>query len=220
MINEIVTLSSPKSPIAEAIKTIRTNLQFTDTNNELKTILLTSSISGEGKSVVSANLAVAYAKANKKTLLIDADMRRGRQHEVFKVSTSKGYSNLLIDDPKNYGGYIQKTNIENLSIISRGVVPPNPSELLQSQKNKDLIDLLKGKYDIIIFDGIPVIGLTDSVILSSMVDKTLIVCAALETQMEMLLETQKTLEAVNCDIAGVIVNKVRDKNMYNNKYYY
>ena len=217
--NELVVESNPKSSISEAIKTIRTNLQFSSIDKKLETVLVTSSMPGEGKSFVSSNLAVAFVQDGKKVLLVDCDMRKGRQHKIFHVENERGLSTLLLGpiNVANIKNFTQRTEIKNLDILTMGIVPPNPSELLNSINMRSLIDVLKKEYDLIIFDGVPVNGLTDSVIMSKLVDEVVIVSAMKQTPLELLAQTKKTLEAVEANIAGVIVNKVPNKN---GGYYY
>lgn len=222
---ELIVNSYPKSSVTESIKTIRTNLRFSSVNKKLQTILITSSISGEGKSFISANLAVDYANSKEKVLLIDCDLRKGRQQELFNVITSSrmGFSNLLIDDnwKKNLKEYIHSTEIKNLDILTTGTIPPNPSVLLESSKIEKVIDELKKQYDVIIFDTPPVTGLTDTLILSRLADVVLIVARAKKTTPELLENTKKALENVNANIAGVVLNRVDkyDNKYYNNNYY-
>lgn len=217
--NELVVESNPKSSISEAIKTIRTNLQFSSIDKELETVLVTSSMPGEGKSFISSNLAVAFVQDGKKVLLVDCDMRKGRQHKIFHVDNERGLSTLLLGpiNVANIKNFTQRTKTNNLDILTMGIVPPNPSELLNSENMRTLIDVLKKEYDLIIFDGVPVNGLTDSVIMSKLVDEVVIVSAMKQTPLELLAQTKKTLEAVEANIAGVIVNKVPNKN---GSYYY
>ena len=137
MKDELVIHTKPKSNISEDIRTIRTNLQFTSSDEESKVILVTSSIPGEGKSFISSNLAAAFAQTGESTLLIDCDLRLGRVHKIFGTSNEKGFSNLLIgQNVVDCADYIKKTSIPDLYIIPRGAVPPNPSELLNSEKMK------------------------------------------------------------------------------------
>ena len=150
MKNELIVNSDPKSNVAETLRIVRTNLQFSAVDENLKTILITSSLPGEGKSFVAANLATAFAQAGKRVLIVDCDLRKGRQHKIFKVSGKDGLSNLLINDINEFGKYIIETRIENLYLIPRGTFPPNPSELLNSKKNKALFEKLKVHFDIII----------------------------------------------------------------------
>lgn len=216
---ELLAQKYPKSVVSESIKTLRTNLQFSSVDEDIKTILITSSIPGEGKSFISANLAISFAQTDKKVLIVDCDMRKGRQHRIFKLSNSKGLSNLLIDDMTNYKDYINKTSVDGVSVITRGTVPPNPSELLNSKKNADLIRVLKAKYDVIIYDGVPCNGLPDSIIMSKLVDKVLIVSSDSMTPKSVLESTKKQLESVNAPVAGDVLNNVNRKNSTYGKYY-
>ena len=221
MNNELIVANNPKSGVAEAIKTIRTNLLFSSIDEPVKSILMTSSMSGEGKSFVSANLAVAFAQTGVKVLIVDCDLRRGRQHKIFNIDNEQGLSNLLLDDvDKNYKKYIKKTIYENIYVLPMGIMPPNPSELLASAKNKQLAKILKQKFDLVIYDGVPVGGLTDSVIMADLVDKIVIVSAYKVTPVEFLANTNKALEKFKDKIAGVILNKFpSSKDHYYSKYY-
>ena len=221
MNNELIVANNPKSGVAEAIKTIRTNLLFSSVDEPVKSILMTSSMSGEGKSFISANLAVAFAQAGVKVLIVDFDLRRGRQHKIFNIDNEQGLSNLLLDDvDKNYKKYVKKTRYENIYVLPMGIVPPNPSELLASAKNKQLAKILKQKFDLVIYDGVPVGGLTDSIIMADLVDKLVIVSAYKITPVEFLANTNKALEKFKDKIAGVILNKFpSSKDHYYSKYY-
>ena len=217
---ELVVDKKPKAVTSENIRTLRTNLQFSSVDSNLQTLLITSTLSGEGKSFISANLAISFAQAGKKVLIIDCDLRKGRQHKIFKLSSRRGLSNLLISD-KNYNEYISETKIENLYVIPRGVVPPNPSELLGSKKNVQLLRELKKDFDIIIMDGAPVTGLSDSLILASLVDKVIIVSSLNHTPKTELKNTKKSLENLGANIAGLVVNNVNTKaDSYGSYYYY
>ena len=217
---ELVLSKYPKSVVSESVKTLRTNLEFSSIDKNIRTILITSSVPGEGKSFISTNLAISFAQANKRVLLIDCDMRKGRIHKIFKVNNNDGYSNLLLDKIENYDKYIKKTTIDKLSVITRGSLPPNPSELLNSTKNKELIKELKKHYDKIIFDGVPCSGLPDSIIMSSLVDKVIIVACNKLTPKSEFMSTKNTLEKANAPIAGFIVNKIDSKSGVYGKYYY
>lgn len=216
---ELLAQKYPKSVVSESIKTLRTNLQFSSVDEDIKTILITSSIPGEGKSFISANLAISFAQTDKRVLIVDCDMRKGRQHRIFKLSNSKGLSNLLIDDMTNLKDYINKTSVPGVHVITRGTVPPNPSELLNSKKNADLLRVLKAIYDVIIYDGVPCNGLPDSIIMSKLVDKVLIVSSDSMTPKSVLESTKKQLESVNAPVAGDVLNNVNRKNSTYGKYY-
>ena len=208
---ELVVEKRPKAIISENIKSLRTNLQFSAVDNELKTILVTSTNAGEGKSFVAANLAASFAQADKRVLIVDCDLRKGRLHKLFGVSNLAGLSNLLMDEILNSRRYIQQTGVKNLSIITRGSYPPNPSELLSSKKNKGLVFRLRNDYDIVIFDGTPVSGLADSVILSTLVDETLIVTKDGVTSKSALNDTKESLNKVGANIAGIVFNGIDKK---------
>ena len=217
--DELMTDKYPKSAVSESIKALRTNLQFSSVDSGFKTVLITSSLASEGKSFVSSNLAVSFAQNNKKVLIVDCDLRKGRLHKIFQVPNTLGLSHLLTDDISKFSKYIQKTSIQGLSIMTRGAYPPNPSELLSSKKNRSLIEKLKGKFDIIIFDGAPCNGVTDSVIMSTLVDEVLIVTKDANTPKNTLESTKEALQKVGAPIAGVVLNGVNKKTASYYSYY-
>ena len=216
MNSDLVIYKRPKGSTAEAIRTLRTNLQFSLIDGN-KVVMITSSIPGEGKSFITSNLAGAFSMVNKKVLLIDCDLRRGRQAKTFGIKEDKGLSLLLLEDIKNYKKYIYKTDIENLSILPNGIVPPNPSELLGSEKMKDLMKELRKSYDIIVIDSPPVSAVTDALVIATLSDKIVIVCSYGKTPVDLLKETKKNLDSVNNKIAGVVINKMKREK--NSKYY-
>ena len=228
MKKELVTELDPKSPISEVFRTLRTNIQFMATKGKLKSILITSTLPGEGKSWVASNLAVTFAQAEKKVVLVDADMRKGRVYSIFGVSPRPGLSNYLSgvdwddgDASSNLEDYIQETDVENLYVIAAGNVPPNPSELLISDQMTELMEKLKEMFDIIIFDGTPSQLVTDSLILTRIVDSTVIVTASKETKKEDLKRVIKNIKNVGGKIAGIVLNKVPiDAKKYEQSYYY
>lgn len=217
--DEVIVKKSPKAIVSENIKSLRTNLQFTAIDKETKTILITSTNPSEGKSFVSANLATSFAQADKNVLIVDCDLRKGRLHTLFKVLNRKGLSNLLTDDLKNMDDYIQKTGIKGLHIITCGTYPPNPSELLASSKNKRLVSRLRMKYDVVIFDGAPITGLADSVILSRLMDGTLVVVKDGNTAKNDLMAAKDALGKVNAKNVGVVFNMVKHRGSSYNYYY-
>lgn len=221
MKDELVIFSRPKSNISEDIRTIRTNLQFTSSDNDAKVLLVTSSIPGEGKSFISSNLAAAFALTGESTLLIDSDLRLGRIHKIFGVSNKKGLSNLLVEkEIDDFEEYIKKTEITDLYVMPRGTVPPNPSELLNSSNAKRIVEFLKENFDHIIFDGVPINGLPDSLIVAGLVDRVIIVASANYTKIEELNDTKKALEKIDANIAGVVVNRTNQakRGKYSNYY--
>lgn len=221
MKDELVVYNKPKSNISEDIRTIRTNLMFTSSQEDAKVLLVTSSVPGEGKSFISSNLAAAFAQTGKSTLLIDSDLRLGRIHKIFGISNSKGLSNLLIEkNTIEFAEYIKKSSIDNLYVIPRGTVPPNPSELLNSNNTKKVIEFLRDKFDHIIFDGVPINGLPDSLIMASLVDRVIVVSSANYTKIDELNDTKKALEKIDAKIAGVVFNRANQtkRGKYSNYY--
>ncbi len=220
--NELIVSQKPHSSLSETVKNIRTNLLFSSLDKKLNSILITSSIAGEGKSFISANLAIAFSQIGYKVLIVDCDMRRGRMHKIFHLENKDGLSNLLMKNVKEeYKSHIQKTEIKNLSVLTRGIIPSNPSEILSSEKNKELVELLKKSYDLVIFDGAPLCGIADSQIMSELVDKIVIVSAYKKTKIEDVKNTQKNLEQFEQKIAGVIVNRIeKRKDRYYHYYDY
>ena len=222
MKKELIVLSRPKSSISEDIRTIRTNIEFSLVDDDVKVIMVTSSSPAEGKSFISSNLACAFAQNNKRVLLIDCDLRLGRTHKVFEISNKKGLSNLILkmDEDVSYEEYIQKVDVKNLFVITRGVVPPNPSELLSSKKFDKVLKDLRKVFDVIILDSVPTNGLPDALILSKVSDKVIIVSKCGKTDVEELENTKKSLQNVGANISGVVLNavpKIRGKygNYYN-----
>ena len=228
MRKEVITFRDPKSPVSEVFRTLRTNIQFLNSRNTLKSVLVTSTSPAEGKSWVTANLAVTFAQAGKKVILIDCDMRKGRQFSIFGVAPTPGISNYLsgidatgLDSSSNILSYVKQTEIENLYLIPAGNVPPNPSELLTSSKVIDALNQLKEVCDLIIIDGTPSDLVTDAVILSRYVDSTIIVAAYKTTKVETLEKIKKEIQNVGGKIAGVVINKmpVSQKKYYGSYYY-
>lgn len=224
---ETIVKTDPKANISEDFRTLRTNLQFSlSSAKDAATILVTSSNPKEGKSFTSTNIAIAFAEAGKKTLLIDADLRLGRIHEIFNIRNNTGLSNILAEHQAvKCDDFINKTKIKNLSVIPRGTVPPNPSELLGSDDMDQIIKKLKSKFDYIIVDGAPINGLSDSLIVAKKTDKTIVVCSTNNTSIDDLDKTVKSLKNIDVKVAGVVMNKVIDKsnktygqNNYNNYY--
>jgi len=226
MINELVVKNDPKSPISEIFRTLRTNLQFMNNKNKLKSLLVTSTLAGEGKSWISANLAVTFAQMGKKVIILDADMRKGRQYRIFNISPIPGLSNYLsgyTDNEKevDLADFVQETEIENLYVIPAGNIPPNPSELLVSESMIELIEKLKEICDIIIIDGPPTQIVTDSLILTRIADSTAIVAESNKTKKESLRRIIDNIQKVGGKVAGIVLNKVQlSTKKYEQSYYY
>lgn len=218
--SEIIVNDFPRSPVSESFRLFRTNLLYLFENDESKTICLTSSDAGEGKSWVSANLAISCAQYGKKVLIVDADLRKGRQHRIFKKSNRTGLSDLL----KNLRGNlkeedvpkieeeltlkIQDTEVQNVYLLTSGPVPFNPSELLGTANIDFLLQLLKKEFDLIIIDTAPATIITDALIFANKVDYMFIVASSRKTKKETLLNTKKAIESVGGKIPGIILNQI------------
>ena len=173
---ELVSLNEPKSQISEIFRTLRTNIQFMNVKNDTKSLLITSSFPGEGKSWVSSNLAVTFAQLGKRVILVDADLRRGRLHTIFNLKSTPGLSDYLSNSNRiDLYDIIKPTEKDDLFVIPRGTLPPNPSELLNSDKIKNLISDLETRYDLVIIDGTPCELVNDARILSTIADSTIVV---------------------------------------------
>lgn len=230
MKKEVVAHKDPKSPISEIFRTLRTNIQFINTNKNIQTLLVTSTLPGEGKSWIASNLAVAFAQTGKKVVLIDADMRKGRQYVIFETPPAPGLSNYLseigINKKEDISSdeildCIQKTEVPNLYLMPAGSIPPNPSELLVSPKMIKVLDKFKQAFDIVIIDGTPCELVTDAVILSRVVDSTIVVTAHKVTKKDALERVIKSIQNVGGNLTGVVVNKMPiSGKKYEKTYYY
>jgi capsular exopolysaccharide synthesis family protein len=205
----------PKSIAAEAYRTLRTNIQYSSFDKEIKTIVVTSAQAAEGKSTVSGNLALAFAQNEKKVIIVDCDLRKPSVHKNFKISNLKGLSEVLIGKEK-LDEVIQSRN-ENLDILPSGKIPPNPSEMLASSSMNNLIENLKQKYDIVILDSAPLQAVTDAQILSTKVDGTILVIRAQRTNRQAVSEAKNLLTKVGSNIIGTVLHAVENTR---GKYYY
>ena len=217
---ELIVIEKPNSSFGEEIKKVRTNLMFSNLDDDMKVVMLTSSIPGEGKSFISSNLAAAFAQANEKTLLIDCDLRKGRLKKIFNIPPEeKGLSDLLINKQwkEEFKNYINTTDLDKLFVMVSGSYPPNPSELLASNRFEELLTELKKYFDMIILDCPPIVGLNDAIILGKKADRCILIANCDLTSMEMLEKSKNELEKMNIKIAGIVLNNTSDEG---NKYYY
>ncbi|WP_445682997.1 CpsD/CapB family tyrosine-protein kinase [Solibacillus sp. FSL K6-4121] len=216
---QLVTVSSPKSIISEQFKTIRTNINFSMPDKDLKTIVLTSSTPGEGKSTNSSNIAVVFAQSGKKVLLVDSDMRKPTTHHTFGLRNVSGLSTVLIRQ-HTIDEVIHNTEIEGLSVITSGPIPPNPAELLASKAMDQFIDNVKNIYDIIVFDAPPVLSVTDAQILSNKCEGTLLIINSGDAEKDNVIKAKDMLLASKANVIGAILNNYRiDKDHYYYQYY-
>ncbi|MFC5446789.1 CpsD/CapB family tyrosine-protein kinase [Paenibacillus aestuarii] len=215
----VITHENPKSPISEAYRTLRTNIQFSSIDEDLKVLMVTSAEPGEGKSTTLTNLAVAYAQSDKKVLIVDADLRKPTMHHTFRVSNRYGMTSLLTNQAAIHE-VLQETFVPNLSIITSGAIPPNPSEILASKKMVSILDELKEQFDIILIDAPPAIAVTDAQIVATRADGVILVVDAERNKRDLALKAKQNLENVRARILGVVLNNVDRKNKDAYYYYY
>lgn len=217
MSQNILINKNPKSPVSEAYRTLRTNIEFSSIDEPIKSIIITSSGAGEGKSTTSINLAYAFVQGGKKVLLIDGDLRRPMLHKKFEISNQCGLSTVLIGE-KDINHCIK--NIEGLDLLTSGPIPPNPAEMLGSEKMKALIESLKETYDYVLIDSPPVGFVTDSALLAASADGTILTVAVEETEKKAAAYAKRQLSRVNANILGVVLTKIPQKNSGYYKYHY
>ncbi len=219
MASRLITHFAPKSPISEAYRSFRTNIQYAKIDQKLQTILVTSPGPGEGKSTSAVNLAITMAQMGSRVLLVDADLRRPVVHSIFNTDRRVGLTNALVARAKLEETIIQ-TEINNLSIITCGTLPPNPSELLGSPPMDKLIADLKTKFDVVLFDTPPVIAVTDAAVLGSKVDGIILVVKSGQTDKEACFRAHSLLKNVKTHILGSLLNGVNIESLYGSYYYY
>lgn len=213
----LITHFSPKSPISEQFRTIRTNIKFTSPDAPIKRLLVSSPSPGEGKSTTAANLAIIMAQQNERVLLIDADMRKPTGHITFQLKNQSGLSNVL-SKQKALKEVIQETVIDNVDVLTCGPIPPNPSELLGSSQMDQLLEEADGLYDYVIIDSPPLMAVTDGQILSAKAGGVVLVTASGKTETEAAKKSVDLLKNAQARILGVVLNQ-KDKR-YTNYYYY
>lgn len=212
----------PDSIPSEAFRALRTRIQFSRINTEsLKTILITSSAPQEGKTTIAVNLAGSFAHSKKKVLLIDCDLRKPSVHKLFEKEKVPGLIDYLVGSVK-LEEVLMKSKIQNLSFISSGTIPPNPAEMLDSQEMRNFLKQLREKFDLIILDSPPIIAVTDSEILTSMVDGTLLVVSSESTEIDMMERSVELIRRENTQFLGTVLNNFSYKSGYGSyyKYYY
>ncbi|MCM3174495.1 MULTISPECIES: CpsD/CapB family tyrosine-protein kinase [Paenibacillus] len=206
--NNLVTYFNSKSHISEGYRKLRTNIQFSSIDSHIKTIMVASAQAGEGKTTTISNLAVTYAQEGKKVLLIDADLRNPSLHQVFSVPNHIGLSSVL-SNQYDVDEVLRESYIENLQLFTSGPIPPNPSEMIGSNRMKNLMNDLQAKYDVIMFDTPPVLAVTDALIVSSFCDGVLLVVNSGKVKKELVKKTKAHLEHVNARILGAILNNIK-----------
>lgn len=212
----IISFTNPKSPVSEAYRTLRTNIEFSGIDRELKTIMVTSTGPSEGKSTTIANLAVVTAQTEKKTLLVDADLRKPTVHHTFDLNNRQGLTTYLAGQG-SLESVIQKSHVPHLDIITAGPIPPNPAEMLSSKVMTRFIEMVSEQYDQVLFDTPPVIAVTDAQVLATKLDGVILVVDSGTTNKDIAVKAKSQLENVKANILGVVLN---NKKMQGDSYYY
>jgi capsular exopolysaccharide synthesis family protein len=217
----LITYEDPKSPISESYRSLRTNVTYASTvDKKIKSLLISSSQPGEGKSTTTANLAIAFAQLRKKTLLVDADLRKPVQHNVFGHPRVPGLSEYLVGDVTQLDTIIRTSKIENLSIITAGALPPNPSELLGSVAMSKLIKKLESEWDIVLFDSPPIVAVTDASMISAELDAIALVVKAGQTERSAIDRAMDTIKNVRAPLIGAILNGASQESLGGKYAYY
>jgi capsular exopolysaccharide synthesis family protein len=221
----LITHFAPLSVVSEAYKMARTNIEFSAIDTKVHSLVVTSSNQSEGKSATVANIAITYAQAGRKVLLVDSDMRRPSIHKLFGISNRHGLTNALLHQD-SWEIFVNISLTENLDIITSGPLPPNPAELLMSERMGDFIEKARSRYDMVLFDCAPVGAVTDAAILSTKVDATVFVVRSNHVDRNQLKRATAMLQKVNAKVLGYILTGITKKTednfnyYYNNEYYY
>jgi len=207
---DFITLTEPRSPAAEAYRTLRTNLTFfAALDRPVESLIVTSAAPNEGKSEVLANLAVTMAQGERRTILVDADLRRPGLHELFGVANDRGLTTMILEEEALDDPPLLDVGVENLLLVPSGPLPPNPADVLGSSRMEQVIEAFKGRADVILFDAPPVIAVTDAAVLGTKVDGVLLVVAAGRTRRDHAERAKELLERVNVRIIGAVLNEAR-----------
>lgn len=216
----LIAYNEPKSAAAEAYRTLRTNIQFASPDSPVHTLLATSTSPDDGKSTTLANLAITFAASGSPTVLVDADLRRPHLHRIFGLNNDEGLSSLVAEMGRlKDGGAVepplQRTQIDNLLVLTSGPVPPNPAEILGSQRMIEVLAMLRGRAEYVLVDTPPIIAVTDAGVLASRVDGVLLVINAGKTRRDLAVKARDMLTQVNANILGVVLNNATlDKSAY------
>jgi capsular exopolysaccharide synthesis family protein len=216
---KMITRFSPRSPVSEAYRSLRTNIQFADIDKPKRVILLTSTTSKEGKSTTAVNLAITLAQMGSKVLLVDSDLRRPNLHNFFSMDKSYGLTNALIGS-LGFDDVVKHTEVEKLDLVTAGDIPPNPAELVASESMKKFIDMARSRYDFVILDSPPVIAVTDAAVLATRVDGTIIVVSSGTVSKKEVQRAITLIKNVRCSVMGVVLNGLDIKKIYGSYYYY
>jgi len=209
---DLITLTEPRSAAAEAYRTLRTNLIFSSVENPIHTLLVSSPAESEGKSTILANLAVTFAQSGNKTILVDGDLRKPSQHDIWGITNERGLTTMMLEDAALSSPPLVESEVENLQILSSGPLPPAPADLLGSQRMSEIIGLLKARASYVLFDSPPVLAVTDAALLGSKLDGVLLVVRAGRTRRDDAARARQTLEQVHVRIVGAVLSNAPREN--------
>ncbi|WP_020008250.1 CpsD/CapB family tyrosine-protein kinase [Salinicoccus albus] len=216
---ELIVEREPKSPISEMFRTIRTNITYSSVDTSVKSVLFTSATPDAGKSTIAANMAIAYAQAGNKTILVDADLRRPTTHYTFEMPNQRGLSTSIVNEVP-MESIIRESETENLDVVTSGPVPPNPAELLSSKKMGHFLKTVSQQYDMVILDSPPILAVTDAQLLSKEADGTILVTDTEANNRDSLAQAKDLLEKADANILGVVLNNKKMDNKKDSYYYY
>jgi non-specific protein-tyrosine kinase len=205
---DLITLTDPRSPAAEAYRTLRTNLTFfAALDRPVESLVVTSAAPDEGKSEVLVNLAVTMAQGERRTILVDADLRRPGLHELFGVTNDRGLTTMILEEEALDDPPLLDVGVENLLLVPSGPLPPNPADVLGSSRMEQAIEVFKDRADVILFGAPPVVAVTDAAVLGTKVDGVLLVVTAGRTRRDHAERAKELLERVNVRIIGAVLNE-------------
>lgn len=211
----LITLTDPRAAASEAYRALRTNLMFSSADRALTTLLITASAAGEDKSIALANLAVTFAQAGHRTILVDADLRRPSQHTIWGVDNSRGLTTMILDDTALANPPLIQTDVPNLSLLPSGTLPAVPADVLGGTRMNDAIGVLKARANYILFDAPPVLVATDAAVLGAKVDGVLLVARAGTTRRDQIAQAKQVLERVHVRVLGAaLTNAPREMKGY------
>jgi capsular exopolysaccharide synthesis family protein len=209
---KLITLTDPRSAAAEAFRSLRTNLMFTSVEHPIDTLLVTSAAQSEDKSLVLANLAVTFAQAGNKTILVDSDLRRPQQHEIWGVGSERGLTTMILEDSAMSNPPLAQTEVPNLWLLPSGVLPPIPSDVLSSQRMSDVIGVLKARAHYILFDAPPVLAATDAALLGAKLDGVVLVVRVGAARREQVARAKQAFERVHVRVLGAVLTNAQGDN--------
>jgi len=210
----LITLSQPRSAASEAYRSLRTNLMFSSVESPIQTLLVTSAARDDQKSVTLANLAVTFAQSGNRTILVDADLRQPKQHEIWNLDPKLGLSRMMMNDGAIGDPPLQSTAVDGLEIVCAGDLPPNPADLLGGQRMNEIIAALKQRADYVLFDSPPVLAATDAALLGIKLDGVLLTVRAGETRRDHTAQARQALERIHVRVVGAVLTDAPRENQF------